>query len=150
MAAKATAFSVGRQPSHIIAPGMSTRLLMMRKAGPFAVRRTRANGHPQAVWPSSFERAKWTHAVTVFILTMRWSVRAKPVARATTSCACESNSLRSYSREFSSARRRLVITAECCGEAALAEDDGNATQAGRLAEDSPRSVRSERSGASAT
>ena len=91
----ATAFSVGRQLSHIIVPGMSMRLLMMRKAGPLAVRRTRANGHPQAVWPSSFERAKWTHAVTVFIMKMRWSVRAKPVARATTSCACVSTSFRS-------------------------------------------------------
>ena len=52
--ANATAISVGKQASHIIEPGMLTRLFTKRYSFPGPFRLADRNGHPHNVWPSSF------------------------------------------------------------------------------------------------
>ena len=80
-------------------------------SGPRA--RDLAYGQPQMVRPSSPHRAIWMVAVAVFCTYTRLSVRAKPVARATTSCACvctvASKRLSAFS-SFSTRARTIAVS----------------------------------------
>ena len=85
---RAMVLSKGRQVSHIIVPGMLTRLSRILNGGlPSLSFRAVPKGHPQAALRESPYRAKWTAADAVFCTNIRWSVRQNAVAMATTSWA---------------------------------------------------------------
>ena len=85
---RAMTLSKGRQVSHIIAPGMLTKLSKIRNAGlPSLSFRAVPNDHPHAALRESPYLAKWTAADAVFCTKILWSVRQNAVAMATTSCA---------------------------------------------------------------
>ena len=81
----ATARSVGKHFSHKSMPGISLRQWIVRKGSSGPRARALAYGQPQMVRPSSPHRAMCMVAVAVFWTYTLLSVRAKPVARATTS-----------------------------------------------------------------
>ena len=78
--------SSGRQFSHIIPPGMLTRLSMTLNGGfPSLSLRAVPKGQPQAELLESRVVAKWTAADAVFCTKTLWSVRQNADAIATTS-----------------------------------------------------------------
>ena len=80
--------SSGKQFSHIIDPGILTRLLMILNGGfPSLSFRAVPKGHPQAELRESRVVAKWTAADAVFCTKTLWSVRQNAEAIATTSYA---------------------------------------------------------------
>ena len=94
-------------------PGRSLRQWMFRNGSSGPRARDLAYGQPHMVRPSSPHRAIWMVAVAVFCTYTRLSVWAKPVARATTSCACvctvASKRLSAFS-SFSTRARTIAVS----------------------------------------